>query len=79
MADAQQAETLRRQGLQQREGLFKRQPGEKTGTQVSDPQGAQGNYGVMNEEAGPSEAWGAWGKVTGKRRGRGGDCRSAQA
>ena len=76
VADIWQAKTLRHWGLQQREGLFEKLPSQKQGEQVSDRpprrQGARGIYRIKNEEAGRSEAWGAWGsrvKATGKRCG----------
>lgn len=74
---SQGAKMLRLWCLQQRKGLFSRQPSKRLGEKTSNPpperQGALGIYRVMNEEAGWSDvrgAWGtreAWGKVIGKR------------
>ena len=58
-------------GLQQREGLFERQLSkemERTNLRsASEKARDSGICGIMNKEAGWPEAWGAWGKVTGKK------------
>lgn len=66
-------------GLQPREGLFERQPRKETERtnlrSASEKARDSGIYGIMNIEAGWPDAWGARGKVIGKRCT---DCSSGQ-
>ena len=67
LPDLQQAEVLKCRGLQQREGLLAKRPGEETGKHVTDAlhphhrSRGWGIDGITSKEAEWSEVWGVWG------------------
>lgn len=72
MPNAQQAKTLRCQGLQQRwciPKIVKRGDRRTNLKSISPKARSLGIYGIINNEARWFEAWGTWRKVIGKRWG----------